>query len=123
VDAIDGFWVNIYGSYGVVGLIGFYGTMILPVVLFLGKAPRTGLRHYGEVAGLALCFAVTAFMVHELFNALLAVPMVVAAGGLAGAWAGFRPPRPQYYYRDPRARPMRGTVAMPQPMHHLDNGP
>ena len=85
VKALDALWILTYGGYGLFGLLSLWGAMLLPAANFLLRAPKTGLREMSEVAGIGLATLLTAFMIHNLFNAMLMPPLAAAAGGLAGA--------------------------------------
>jgi len=79
----DGFWIIIFGKYGLVGLIGAYGWMLLPASLAviqlirLRAGPAIGF----VVVGLSLWS--TLFAADQLLNGFPHVVQGLVAGGLA----------------------------------------
>ncbi len=86
---VDGLWIITFGKFGFFGVMGLYLSMLLPVLIHLVHSPRSRLRDPVEIAGIGLCTIIIIFMVHNLFNAMLMPPLVLAAGGLAAYRPGF----------------------------------
>ncbi|MBL8212080.1 MAG: hypothetical protein JNK87_15295 [Bryobacterales bacterium] len=80
---LDSLWVLVYAQWGLAGLAGLCGTLLLPVVCFLRAlpAPRWHDAVYEPAAALAVI--VIAAMLDNLFNDMGSPIYTAAAGGLA----------------------------------------
>jgi hypothetical protein len=80
---IDGMWMVALGSYGIVGLTLFTVAVLLPAVLFVTRYSVSEWDQPQVAAAAALAIVVDLTLVDGLFNGMLDVVYVLAAGGLA----------------------------------------
>jgi O-antigen ligase len=87
VGATDGFWVIIFGQFGLVGLISYLGTVLLPAVRMLRT--RGGVRSSENpgVVVVTLGVLIGVHVVDLILNAHPTPLYLLIAGGLAGASA------------------------------------
>lgn len=80
----DGLWIIYFGVNGVFGLGAFTIAMLLPVVLFLRRAPPPVLFSRACAPATVLAMLVVVFMLDCLLNAMVNPTFILVAGGLAG---------------------------------------
>lgn len=83
ISIIDGMWMVALGSYGIVGLMMLTMTLLLPAVLFLTRFPVSQWDLSQVVAAAAIAIVVDLSLLDGLFNGMLNVVYIIAAGGLA----------------------------------------
>jgi tetratricopeptide (TPR) repeat protein len=96
LSIIDGMWVIALGVTGCVGLVLMATAMLLPGVLFLKRFPVAQWDHPSLAAAVAVAVIVDLYMLDGLFNGMINVVYVIAAGGLlnitpASIWSRGRP--------------------------------
>lgn len=85
VRAADGLWVILLGQYGIVGLLCFVGSLVLPALLALRiRSPLRDLRNSALVV-LCLALHIGLYLVDFIFNAMMTPVALVTAGALASA--------------------------------------
>jgi len=90
ISITDGLWVIYFGRHGLVGLTGFVGMILLPVVVFCWRLPG---RFWGlaSVAPMvALCTVTTLYMFDSLMNSTINPVVTMLMGAIAGTTAVFK---------------------------------
>jgi tetratricopeptide (TPR) repeat protein len=90
---IDGMWVLALGSFGIVGLITWTISLLLPAILFLRRFPVSQWDRPQVAAAAAIAIVVDLALLYGLFNGTPNVIYIIAAGGLAN-FASARISRP-----------------------------
>lgn len=80
----DGYWVIMLGVNGLIGLVGFAGTLLLPVLRLLFLVPASSWRQPAVAPAVALALIVILYMADCLLNAMPNPVYLVVAGALAG---------------------------------------
>ena len=79
----DSLWINMYGRHGIVGLVGLYGSLLLPAfLLFTRMRPAEMVdKRYAAIPGLALVSLV--YSIDGLFNAMINPVFIVTGGAVS----------------------------------------
>src|SRR5207247_306980 len=85
ISVTDSKWIIALGENGLVGLISFFGMLLLPVFRTIIRTPfRTATDcRVGSMIGLAICVAL--YSIDNLLNAMVNPIFMLIAGGLASA--------------------------------------
>ena len=105
ISTTDGLWVISLGKYGLLGLAGLLGAMILPGIVAVKRVPRSAWTSPGAGAVLALATIVALFMVDCLVNAMINPLFILSAGSLASLAGVRRVARAPSRCRRPKAVP------------------
>jgi hypothetical protein len=84
LSATDGIWVIVFGVNGLVGLISWAMTILLPVVALLRRCPIRLWSHRLMAPASAFAVLLCLHMIDNLFNALVSPIFTLAAAGLIG---------------------------------------
>ncbi len=84
ISVTDGQWVIAVGQNGLVGLIAFTATLLLPVWLTLKRFPIRHWSHPQVAPAAAMAMVLIIYMVDNLLNAMINPVFMLAAGALAG---------------------------------------
>jgi hypothetical protein len=80
----DSLWIIAFGQYGLVGLIGVFTSMLVPVTaLFWSKYPARLWSHRKVSAAAALGIIITMYMVDCILNAMINPLYILACGGIS----------------------------------------
>jgi tetratricopeptide (TPR) repeat protein len=82
LSLIDGMWMVALGTFGLVGLIALTTTLLLPAVLFLKRFPIKLWDQPSLAPAAAIAVVVDLCLLDGLFNGMLNVIYIIAAGGL-----------------------------------------
>ena len=82
VTIIDGMWIIALGLNGCVGLVLMATAMLLPAVLFLKRFPVEQWDDPGLAPAVVIAVIVDLYLLDGLFNGMLNVIYIIAAGGL-----------------------------------------
>ena len=82
-SVIDGLWILALGETGFVGLIGLFGTVLVPAARALRRVPGPLWAHPAFSAAGAAALVLILYMIDCLANAMINPVYVAAAGGLA----------------------------------------
>lgn len=78
----DGLWLIALGKYGMVGLIGMMGVLLLPVAVYLKRTKARVLMSPAMAGATVLMTVLVMYAMDNLLNALLNPIYLLAAGGL-----------------------------------------
>lgn len=82
--ATDGFWIILFGTQGLFGLMAFYALMLLPGIAAWTMLPRVAWSS-PAAAGVTVCaITLTLFAADSLFNAMLSPVYLLLSGSLLG---------------------------------------
>ena len=87
----DGYWIIVFGYYGLVGVGAWLLSMLLPCVRALRYVPVADWVKPGTAAPVCLAFVGVLFVIDSVPNAMINPIYTLVAGGLAGA--ALLPPR------------------------------
>jgi len=104
----DGMWIITYGKRGVVGLVAFLATLLLPVLLLLWRVKAAQWASPAAAPAAALAVLLIIFSLDNLLNAMLNPIFMLGAGALSG-----------FYLMAPRLREQPQGVGYAVP----DSGP
>ncbi|OIP71647.1 MAG: hypothetical protein AUK43_05630 [Oscillatoriales cyanobacterium CG2_30_40_61] len=96
ISTTDSLWIITYGTNGAIGIIGIFGTLLLPVLTFsLFRYPaKTWFRP--QVAGAAVISLITVlYVLDNLLNNMYNPVFILASGALAGLLMN---PNPQEFH-------------------------
>jgi len=80
----DSLWGIIYGTNGLVGLVAFFSSFLLPALIFAFKYSARVWLHPKIVPAFAVAVIVTLYMLDCSFNAIPNPMYILAVGGLVG---------------------------------------
>ncbi len=84
VSVADEIWVIAFGENGLVGLIAFTLSILMPVLVLLRRCPSRFWAHRNTAPAAALAVLLTLHMIDNLFNAMTNPIFMLAAGALVG---------------------------------------
>jgi len=82
VTITDGMWIIALGLNGCVGLVSMAAAMLLPTVLFLKRFPVKQWDDPGLAPAVVIGVFVDLYLIDGLFNAMINIIYIIAAGGL-----------------------------------------
>jgi hypothetical protein len=95
VSVTDSLWIIAYGVNGAIGIIGIFGTSLLPALTFSLFRYRAKTWFRPQVAGAAAIAVITAlYVLDNLLNDMYNPVFVLASGALAGSLMN---PNPQEF--------------------------
>jgi hypothetical protein len=80
----DSWWVIIFGTNGIFGLVSGTVVLLLPATLFSFYYPASTWRHPRIAPAAAIALVLICYMIDNLVNAMTVPIFVLAAGGLSG---------------------------------------
>ena len=80
----DSMWIIVFTTFGVAGLVGFVGTLLLPVVAFIRRFPAVRWQEKTLAPAAAMAVILILYMIDNLANAMINPVFMLIAGGLAG---------------------------------------
>ena len=84
VSVTDSFWVIVFGSTGLYGIVSGVVMLLLPTVLFTYYYPARTWSHPKIAPAAAIAVVLVNYMIDNLANALTMPVFVLAVGGLSG---------------------------------------
>jgi hypothetical protein len=85
ISVVDSFYILTYGINGLLGLISFYSTILVPSVLFCCKKYPVQTWLYPKIApAVALALFLLIFCLDTLLNSPIQPPLMLACGAIAG---------------------------------------
>jgi hypothetical protein len=93
VSVTDGEWIITLGSKGVVGFVGIFGLLLVPILIARRRAPKIAVQQDRQIVD-ALTLLVAMNAVDMLPNAVFNVLPIFMAGALAGLSDGMSRPVP-----------------------------
>lgn len=84
ISITDGLWIIVFGNYGLVGLFGLAGAVLMPIVVLLRCYPVKYWNHPVVAPAAALAVMLGLYMIDNLLNAMINPMFMLVAGGIAG---------------------------------------
>jgi hypothetical protein len=86
----DGFWIIIFGMYGLVGLASITIALLMPLLLLIRRFPASSWATPEIAPAAVLAIALGLYMLDNLMNDMVNPLFILAAGGITGALRGSR---------------------------------
>ncbi len=86
LNIVDGLWVLFFGKYGMVGLFGLMGALIMPLVALWWRVPARFWTHATVAPAVVVGVIVALWAVDNLLNAMHNPVFLLAAGALASCY-------------------------------------
>lgn len=80
----DSMWIVVFANYGVLGLLGFTGTILTPVILLIRRIPASTWFDARIAPAAALGIVLVIYLIDHLANGMEHPAFLLAAGGLSG---------------------------------------
>ncbi len=85
ISVTDSLWIIAFGNRGVIGLLGLFGTFLLPVVIFCGFRYKPHTWFHPKIAPAAVLSVVLALYLFDcLLNSMMNPIYTIVCGGLTG---------------------------------------
>jgi len=80
---VDSLWISTFATFGAVGLVGLFGTLLLPVTLFLWRFPAAEWKQTAIAPAVGLAIVLLLYSIDNLANGFINPVFMLGAGGLA----------------------------------------
>jgi len=84
ISITDGLWIIVFGNYGLVGLFGLAGTVLMPIGVLLRCYPVKYWDHPMVAPAASLAVMLGLYMIDNLLNAMVNPMFMLVAGGIGG---------------------------------------
>jgi O-antigen ligase len=86
----DGFWIVVFGMYGLFGLASITIAILMPLLLLIRRFPASSWETPGIAPVAVLAITLGLYMLDNLMNDMVNPLFTLAAGGVTGALRGSR---------------------------------